>query len=59
LIGKKCSIMTCLEDQCFAPGGTDQKFVFSAYKNIKSEALKPGKVGHTQCDLYRIKVLIF
>lgn len=45
LVGKKCSIMTCLEDQCFAPGGTDQKFVFSAYKNIKSEALKPGKVA--------------
>lgn len=35
LAGKKNSIMAALEDQCLAPGGSDEKFLSNALSNMK------------------------
>ena len=45
LTGRSRSLMSSLEDQCIAPGGTDEKFVSLAYKSIKGSHFLPGKVS--------------
>lgn len=46
LTGKKKSLMTALEDQCLAPGGSDEKFLTTAHATLKGspKLIKP-KVG--------------
>ncbi|KAH0484363.1 MAG: uncharacterized protein KVP18_001882 [Porospora cf. gigantea A] len=47
LTGPKNSLMTCLEDQCLAPGGNDEKFLSAAYKMLEgtTEKLVRSKVA--------------
>eukprot|EP00921_Rhytidocystis_pertsovi_P020999 GHVQ01033545.1.p1 GENE.GHVQ01033545.1~~GHVQ01033545.1.p1 ORF type:complete len:823 (-),score=114.93 GHVQ01033545.1:582-3050(-) len=46
LTGKKQSLLSTLEDQCLAPGGSDEKFVGAVYTTLKGNTkLRPAKVG--------------
>jgi hypothetical protein len=36
--------MSVLEDQCLAPGASDEKFLSSAYAALKGEHFTTGKV---------------
>lgn len=49
LTSKKASLMAVLEDQCLAPGGTDEKFLSAVYGAMKgSEKVRAAKVGGQQ-----------
>lgn len=49
LTAKKKSLMTCLEDLCLAPGGTDEKFLSAAWTTLKDSPkfIKPKVGGNT------------
>eukprot|EP01055_Gregarina_sp_Pseudo9_P000942 Gregarina_sp_Pseudo_9__941@NODE_15_length_6304_cov_17_343815_g13_i0_p1_GENE_NODE_15_length_6304_cov_17_343815_g13_i0NODE_15_length_6304_cov_17_343815_g13_i0_p1_ORF_typecomplete_len831_score196_02Myosin_head/PF00063_21/2_5e175TniB/PF05621_11/0_0044AAA_22/PF13401_6/1_2e04AAA_22/PF13401_6/0_093AAA_16/PF13191_6/0_15AAA_30/PF13604_6/0_089ABC_tran/PF00005_27/0_22ABC_tran/PF00005_27/1_6e04_NODE_15_length_6304_cov_17_343815_g13_i0762568 len=49
LTGKKGSLFAILEDQCLAPGGTDEKALSAIYSALKgSTKVLPAKVGANQ-----------
>lgn len=49
LTDKSRSILSCLEDQCLAPGGTDEKFVTACTSTLKgSDKFVPAKVASNQ-----------
>ncbi|KAF8822282.1 myosin D [Cardiosporidium cionae] len=46
LTAKGISVLSLLEEQCLAPGGTDEKFVNSCKNSLKGKAaFQPAKVG--------------